>query len=749
MKDLNWGPYGDTRISVFQNTASPGRKGVPPEERSNQYDGGINGCREMTLREFLLLGLKYLSIINEIRTCGDEKRIRDLKRYYLPAGTISAVLATRDSGVALQDKLRKYTSLLVIDLDHLENPEAMKEQLKQIPYIWYASVSVSGHGVFAIAPLATEDYTKHLAYFKAIQKDLAGRGIVMDKNTCDVTRLRIVSYDPDPWINNECTPFALPDPEPDGTPENPEPEPDASPTPEDEKNEIIERYVEHWESKKVALEDYGDWIAFGMSLSSLGDRGLALFKRISRFSKKYDEQQTEKTFRELQEKTRRVGLGTFFFKCQQYGVIPDCVPHYECIPFPVEVFPEKIQEIITATGRHNNFPAGYIAPALLFVACMACGNAAIVEIMNGWQEKPLLYLGIVGSRGTNKSSSLEFALEPIRYMENKEYDRFVEAKEKYEAELLKADKKKKAAPVPPEFKQFILDDFTPESIVKTHKTNQRGLIVFQDELMGFISSFNKYRSGSDEQMWTQLFAGGGVMVNRVSSDPVRINDTCIGIIGGIQPQMLKEFARGKVQSGFMDRWLLSYPDAIRYPKFNDKDISSSIKKDWRKIVERILDLPYDGESRVIKLSKESKRLYKEWFDSIADQKNNGSLAFAGVASKMERYCNRLALGLEIIKYGCGIGELKQIEENSMRGAISLCYYFLACSVKAQKQFLPTPAQQFTTIQQLVYDELPKSFGTAQGLEIALNLGMSERTFKRWLTTGVFRKVDYGFYEKKF
>ena len=197
------------------------------------------------------------------------------------------------------------------------------------------------------------------------------------------------------------------------------------------------------EKRQLPLDEYKDWIEFGMSLSSLGDSGLEFFKRISRFSKKYDEQKTESVFSDLKEKTREIGIGTFFFKCTKLGIIPDCVAHYECIPFPVEVFPAKAQEIVRETAEHNNFPPGCIAPAMLFVACLACGNAAVVEIINGWREKPLLYLGIVGCRGTNKSSSLEFALDPIRKKEDEEYDKFVELKEKYEAELLKTDKKRR------------------------------------------------------------------------------------------------------------------------------------------------------------------------------------------------------------------------------------------------------------------------------------------------------------------
>jgi len=174
------------------------------------------------------------------------------------------------------------------------------------------------------------------------------------------------------------------------------------------------------------------------------------------------------------------------------------------------VFPKKIREIIAETNLHQNFPVDYIAPCLLFVASLACGNAAVVELQRGWREKPLMYLAIVGSRGTNKTSCFDFALEPIRERDNDEYDNYVEAKALYDAELLKPSKERKLPSESPVFKQFILSDFTPEVLVHQYRANPRGLIVFNDELIGFIYSFNKYRSGSDEQMWTQLFAGGGV-----------------------------------------------------------------------------------------------------------------------------------------------------------------------------------------------------------------------------------------------
>ena len=413
------------------------------------------------------------------------------------------------------------------------------------------------------------------------------------------------------------------------------------------------------------------------------------------------------------------------------------------------MLPKKVQEIVRETHLHQNFPIDYIAPCLLFVAALSCGNAAVIEMQTGWKEKPLLYLAIVGGRGTNKTSCFDFALAPIREKDDQEYERYVSEKALYDAEFLKPLKERNPKLEMPMYQQYILSDFTPEVLVRQHKANPRGLIVFFDELIGFIYSFNKYRSGADEQMWTQLFAGGGVTVNRVGADPVKINDTCIGVFGGIQPEILVSFAKGKIQNGFVDRWLFAFPEKVPYPKFNDIDIDERIAQSWNKIIQRILSLPFEGTPKVVKLSPGAKALYKEWFDNLSDQKNNGGSSFAGLATKMDRYCGRFALVLEVLKFGCKQSKLLDISEDSMRGAIALSYYFIACGIKAHRKFISSPVDELPGMQKTIYDELPQSFETRTGLLVAERYGMPERTFKRWLSTSLFRKITHGYYEKRY
>ena len=46
-------------------------------------------------------------------------------------------------------------------------------------------------------------------------------------------------------------------------------------------------------------------------------------------------------------------------------------------------------------------------------------------------------------------------------------------------------------------------------------------------------------------------------------------------------------------------------------------------------------------------------------------------------------------------------------------------------------------------------DLPSVFTTREGLSIAFQHSMSERTFKDWIKTATFKKLDYGTYEKRY
>ena len=383
------------------------------------------------------------------------------------------------------------------------------------------------------------------------------------------------------------------------------------------------------------------------------------------------------------------------------------------------------------------------------MASIAIGNSLVVNFKNGWKDKAILYMALVGKPGTNKSAPLKFAMTPIDERDAREMLKYKDEYEKFDTAMKTALRGRSTLPVEPKCRQTVMSDFTTEVLMRTHSANPRGIAVYVDELMGFIRNFNKYRAGNDEQVWTQIYNGYNLVVNRINCQPINIQDTFIGIIGTIQPGMLPEFAKGKKESGFLDRWLFSYPEVKQYPRLNMEELDPAVPRRWSEIIERIYSLPVDDECRNIRLTDEASRIYMDWYNSLADLKDHDRYGMAEAATKMERYCMRFSIILEALKFGCGQEDIKEIRADSIRGAIDLCTYYLSCTFKARHQFRRNPTESLNSVQKSVYSELPIQFTTAEGLMIAAEMGMKERTFKDWIKSDLFKHVSHGMYEKTY
>ena len=386
-------------VSVYNRVAPSSKPNLSFDEKAQEYRNSVLSGKEIPLREFLSMGFSYIAELQAVWTEDDKKTRNALKRNTLPAATLSATLITRDSRLNLKDKIKHYNSLIALDFDDVENIALAKRKIAELPYVYYVGESASRRGFFAIVPLNNNDYSRHELYFNALEKEMSKLGYTIDPACKDVTRLRFISYDPDPYFNENCQLYSLPD-ECDVCSSNEL----AEPVNEENRHPMwpkAKAYAEHWQKLQVPLNEYNDWLTIAMSLTCFGDDGFQLLDMVSRFGKGYDFEKNRKSYSKLVATTRRISLGSFFYKCHEYGVIPPNVPHYETVPFPMTVFPPEVQEIIKQTHKCLNFSVDHISSSLLFAASIAIGNSITVEIKNEWVDKAILYIAIVGKPGTN------------------------------------------------------------------------------------------------------------------------------------------------------------------------------------------------------------------------------------------------------------------------------------------------------------------------------------------------------------
>ncbi len=431
--------------------------------------------------------------------------------------------------------------------------------------------------------------------------------------------------------------------------------------------------------------------------------------------------------------------------------------------FPVEVFPLPVQKIITATNESLNFPIDFIGASLLYAVSVAVGNTHRVEVKKGWVESSVLYLAIVARAGTNKSHPLSFALQPIVEQDKRTYRHYEQQKQEYDRTVSLSKKEREQQgidePIKPVWQKFLLSDFTPEALAEVHKFNKRGIGVYVDELAGWFKNFNRYNKGSEMEFWLSAWSGKSINIDRKTGEPVFIPLPFISVCGTIQNGILNELAKdSRTQNGFIDRILFVIPENIKKEYWGETELEPIVSDNWHSIISRLsnLSITFDEtmnpNPEILKFTPEAKRILFDWQKANTDQCNDAeNEAVSGIYSKLEIYAVRLALVLEMMRYACNESDKNAVSVEAIQGALKLVEYFKASAVKVNSIISNTsPLDKHPADKQALYKALPDTFTTERGIQIAKELGVPERTFKRFLNEmELFKKISRGEYEKRF
>ncbi len=360
----------------------------------------------------------------------------------------------------------------------------------------------------------------------------------------------------------------------------------------------------------------------------------------------------------------------------------------ETLPFPVHVFPETIQNFISKANDTLKYPVEYLAVSILFASSVATGKAVNIQIKKGWTESSILYIALVGRPGINKSHPLKFALSPILNIDQKNHDAFSSDYDKYEhvSGLSKKERENEGfdEQFKPILKQMIVNDFTPEALNEVHSNNKRGLGVFKDELTGWLNDFNRYHKGSDQQFWLSNWSGATITVNRKTGKPIFIPNPFISVCGTIQPAILDEFAKDKMnKNGFTDRILFAYPENLKKPYLDDEEMSQELTEKYKEIIIKLYNLteyqdPFtEHEPETINFSVDAKKAFLEWNKQNTDLINDDNIPeqIRSLHSKYVSYISRFALLLQMLYWASGEDNKENISPKALSGAKELIIYF--------------------------------------------------------------------------
>lgn len=342
---------------------------------------------------------------------------------------------------------------------------------------------------------------------------------------------------------------------------------------------------------------------------------------------------------------------------------------------------------------------------------------------------------------------MSFAKNPIEEQDNKNYVDYQSEVEEYE------QKDKDSRGIRPIYAKFILKDFTPEKLAESLQHNEKGILIFQDELMRWINSFDQYKKGGDQQMYLDLFNGNELTVDRVTKEPIRIPQTNVNILGGMQPEIVKQLAsNNRGEDGFLDRFLFVYPENLEPHMFTGLDIPEPHKENYKRLINNLLEAPY----QTIKADVSNIELFKLWQHQKATECFNDTLE-RSIQAKMETYVWRLALIIEMMHQAVTGNFETSLKNENLEKAISLVEYFRWNALRVQDKIInKNPLEDLTAIQLELYKALPYEFKRAEILPLFEQMNIGIRTGDRFLKNEKLfdsfqtsKELKAGNYKKKF
>ena len=278
-----------------------------------------------------------------------------------------------------------------------------------------------------------------------------------------------------------------------------------------------------------------------------------------------------------------------------------------------------------------------------------------------------------------------------------EYDQIIEAYEgevvQYDSELRdwKTTGRKKhlvmpSKPAEPIATRSWIKDITIQTVATILHENPHGVLLGRDELSGWFSSFDQYRSGKggDAAHWLEMHRGGRLLVDRKTAArrTIHVPSAAVGVTGTIQIRVLQRaLGREHFENGLCARLLLAMPPR-REKRWSERTLSATTRNDYAGLIAKLFGLrPGEDEDGHpvpidVPLSQPGKAVWVEFYNEFAKEQSKTDGDLAAAFSKLEGYAARFALVVHFVRWAsddssCG----NEIDETSIAAGVTLARWF--------------------------------------------------------------------------
>jgi Protein of unknown function (DUF3987) len=315
--------------------------------------------------------------------------------------------------------------------------------------------------------------------------------------------------------------------------------------------------------------------------------------------------------------------------------------------FPEALLPEPLRPWLADVAERMQCPLDFPAVGAVVGLASVIGKKVAIrpERFDDWTVILNLWGVIVGRPGIMKTPALMEVVTPLKRLEIAAWERHDEAMRKWEANSLikkmqrdaaeralkeqlreqQKQAKSKSAPKtatlepdaagatdfraaaeeilretadpPPTVRRYLVNDATVEKLGVILNENPNGVLLFRDELAGWLYSMDREGHENDRAFYLESWNGNGVYTyDRIGRGTLYVDSLCVSLLGGIQPGRLSDYLRHAIHGGRDDDGLaqrlqlLVYPDDLATWRHVERWPDSAAKRKGYELYTRLSEL---------------------------------------------------------------------------------------------------------------------------------------------------------------
>lgn len=335
----------------------------------------------------------------------------------------------------------------------------------------------------------------------------------------------------------------------------------------------------------------------------------------------------------------------------------------EVLPCPAHTLPKMIANWMQGIADQMQIPIDFLAvPFIVYTGSLIGRKRALeLRVNSGWVEFSNLWGMLIGRPSVMKSPAMEATIKPLTTLACNALKMFESESKAYQVKLNAWKIRKKGAeevykksfkeslgeegkfplefpceepPEEPKRKRYKTDDPTIEKLGEILIENPQGILLYRDELSGWLRSFEKNGRENDRQFFLESWSGKKDFdVDRIGRGSLHVPSLFLSIFGSIQPGPLSQYVRSTIKGragddGFLQRFsMMVWPDVKSdWELVDGLDIKAG-EAEVIRIFEHLDMLAFDHEDNpiILNFTEEAQKVFDGWQKTLELRLRAGSL----------------------------------------------------------------------------------------------------------------------------